>query len=59
MKTTRIKINNERQEIIDQLDNILDNNEANDHDLEVIKDLQNELNAIDVQKERDFGKYPV
>ena len=48
MKTTRIKINNERQEIIDQLDNILDNNEDNDHDLEVIKDLQNELNAIDV-----------
>merc|ERR1711984_60803 len=39
MKTTRIKINNDRQEIIDQLDNILDNNEDNDQDLEVIKDL--------------------
>merc|ERR1711936_1174768 len=54
MKTTRIKTNNERQEIIDQLDDILDNNENNDPDLEVIKNLQNELDAIDVQKERDF-----
>merc|ERR1712239_18310 len=54
MKTTRNKINNDRKEIIDQLDNLLDNNENNDQDLEVIKDLQNELNTIDVQKERDF-----
>merc|ERR1712208_217107 len=42
MKTTRNKINNDRQEIIDQLDNILDNNENNDQDLEVIKNLQDE-----------------
>ena len=54
MKTTRNKINNDRQEIIEQLDNLLDNNENNDQDLEVIKDLQNELNTIDVQKDRDF-----
>merc|ERR1712055_693834 len=54
MKTTRNKINNDRQEIIDQLDNILDNNENNDQDLEVIKDLQDDLNTIDDQKERDF-----
>merc|ERR1711947_36689 len=42
MKTTRNEINNGRQEIIDQLDNILDNNENNDQDLEVIKNLQDE-----------------
>merc|ERR1712208_211054 len=54
MKTIRNKINNDRREIIDQLDNLLDNNENNDQDLEVIKNLQNELNTIDVQKERDF-----
>merc|ERR1711888_412892 len=54
MKTIRIKINNDRQEIVEQLDDILDNNENNDPDLEVIQNLQNELDAIDVQKERDF-----
>ena len=54
MKTTRNRLNNDRQEIVQQLDNILDNNENNDQDLEVIKDLQNELNTIDDQKERDF-----
>merc|ERR1712215_164248 len=54
MKSTKIKINTKRQEVVEQLDNILDNNEDNDQDMEVIKDLQNELDAIDVQKERDF-----
>ena len=51
MKTIKTKVNNDRQEIVEQLDNLLDNNY---NDLEVIKDLQNELNTIDVQKERDF-----
>ena len=54
MKSTKIKINNKRQEVVEQLDNILDNNEGNDHDLEVIKDLQHELDEIDTQKDRDF-----
>ena len=54
MKTIRNKINNDRQEIVEQLDTLLDSNENDDQDLEVIKDLQNELNNIDVQKERDF-----
>ena len=54
MKSTKIKINNKRQEVVEQLDNILDNNDDNDQDLEVIKDLQNELDEIDVQKDRDF-----
>merc|ERR1711936_664341 len=54
MKSTKIKINNKRQEVVEQLDNILDNNEDNDQNLEVIKDLQNELDAIDVQRDRDF-----
>ena len=54
MKSTKIKINTKRQEVVEQLDNILDNNEDNDQNLEVIKDLQNELDAIDVQKDRDF-----
>ena len=54
MKTIKTKINNDRQEIVEQLDNLLDNNDNDDQNLEVIKDLQNELNNIDVQKERDF-----
>merc|ERR1712055_101296 len=54
MKSTKIKINTKRQEVVEQLDNILDNNGDNDQDLEVIKDLQNELDEIDVQRDRDF-----
>merc|ERR1712105_244363 len=54
MKSTKIKIDNKRQEVVEQLDNILDNNDDNDQNLEVIKDLQNELDAIDVQRDRDF-----
>merc|ERR1712055_529595 len=54
MKSTKIKINTKRQEVVEQLDNILDNNDDNDQNLEVIKDLQNELDAIDVQRDRDF-----
>ena len=33
MKTTRTKINNDRQEIVEQLDNLLDNNENDAQDL--------------------------
>ena len=54
MKTIRNKINNDRQEIVEQLDTLLDNNENDDQDIEVIKNLQDELNTIDVQKARDF-----
>ena len=54
MKSTKIKIDNKRQEVVEQLDNILDNNEGNAHDLEVIKNLQNELDEIDTQKDKDF-----
>merc|ERR1711947_36971 len=54
MKSTKIKIDNKRQEVVEQPGNILDNNEDNDQNLEVIKDLQNELDEIDVQRDRDF-----
>merc|ERR1711936_422383 len=54
MKSTKIKINTKRQEVVEQLDNILDNNDDNDQNLEVIEDLQNELDVIDVQRDRDF-----
>ena len=54
MRTTKKKINNDRQEIVEELDKLLDNNDNDAQNIEAIEELQSELNNIDAQKERDF-----
>ena len=54
MRTTKKKINNDRQEIVEELDNLLDKNDNDAQNLEGIEELQRELNSIDAKKEMDF-----
>ena len=54
MRTIKKKINNDRQEIVEELDKLLDNNNNDAQNIEAIEELQSELNNIDAQKERDF-----
>ena len=57
MRTTKKKVNNDRQEIVEELDKLLDNNDNDAQNIEAIEELQSELNNIDAQKERDYP-YP-
>ena len=54
MRTIKKKINNDRQEIVEELDKLLDKNDNDAQNIEAIEELQSELNGIDAKKEREF-----
>ena len=51
MRKTKKKINNDRQEIVEELDKLLDKNDNDAQNIEAIEELQSELNSIDAKKE--------